>query len=105
MAKKRMTLLGIIRIFRGFFAHQLAKYQYFSMRPSLFVYYCQFSYILSISARYILTWGIYGLKVPKSAQNWPYLSHQLLPNYSHQKSFTPYIFQYFRLKFKIWLLN
>ena len=39
------------------------------------------------------------IKPPKSVQNRPYLSLQLLPNFSRQKSFTPYIFQYFRLKF------
>ena len=27
----------------------------------------------------------------KNAQNWPYLSLKLLPNRSHQKSFTPYV--------------
>ena len=51
------------------------------------------------------TCGFYSLKALKSAQNRPYLSLQLLPNCSHQKSFTPYIVQYIRLKFEIWLLN
>ena len=37
MAKKRMPLYGMIGIFRDFLAHKLTKYQYFSMRPSLFV--------------------------------------------------------------------
>ena len=34
--KKRMTLYGIIGIFRDFLAHNLAKYQHFSIRKSLF---------------------------------------------------------------------
>ena len=38
MAKKRMPLYGIHGIFKDFLTHNLAKYQYFSMRPSLFVY-------------------------------------------------------------------
>ena len=37
MAKKRMPLYEIIYIFRDFLAHHLNKYQYFSMRLSLFV--------------------------------------------------------------------
>ena len=37
MAKKRMPLYRIIGISRDFLVHQLAKYKYFSMKPSLFV--------------------------------------------------------------------
>ena len=36
MAKKRMPKYGIIGIFRDFLAYNLANYQYFSLRPSLF---------------------------------------------------------------------
>ena len=48
--------------------------KYFSMRPSLFVKYCQFTHSLVVSAQYILTCGFYGFKALKSAQNRPYLS-------------------------------
>ena len=53
MAKKRMPiyqLYGIIGIFRDFLAYISTLYQYFSMRPSLFVWYYQityFSFVLS----------------------------------------------------------
>ena len=99
MTKKRMPLYGIIGTFRDFLTHKLAKYQYFSMKPSLFVKYYQFTYSLLVSAQYILECGFYDHKTSKSEQNRPYLSLQLLPNCSHQKSPTPFIFQNFRLKF------
>ena len=35
MAEKRMLLYEIIGTFRDFLAHKLAKYQYFSIKPSL----------------------------------------------------------------------
>ena len=42
MAKKRMPIYyGVIDILRAIFAHNLAKYQYFSMRPGLFDKYYQ----------------------------------------------------------------
>ena len=41
-----MFKYGIICTFRDFLAHKLANYQYSSMKPSLFVYYYQFTYIL-----------------------------------------------------------
>ena len=99
MAKKRMPLYGIICTFRDFSAHKLTKYEYFSMKPILFVQYYQFTYSLHVSTQYILKCVFYVHKTTTSAQNRPYLSLQLLPNCCHQKSFTPYIFQYFRLKF------
>ena len=53
MAKKRMPILyGIIGIFREFLAHNLAKSQYFSVRPSLFDYYYQ---TYQITCNYIIT--------------------------------------------------
>ena len=36
MAKKRMPIYGIIDILRSILAYNLDKYQYFSMRPSVF---------------------------------------------------------------------
>ena len=99
MAKKRMPLYGIIGIFRDFLAHISAKYQYFSMRPSLFDQYYQTTHSLLISSQNVLKCEFCGLKTPKNPQNRPYLSLQLLPNCSHLKSFTAYIFQYFHLKF------
>ena len=96
MAKKRMSLYGIIGIFKDLLTHNLAKYQYLSMRQSLFV--------ACFGLIYLKMWILWP-KNPKNAQNRPYLSLKLLLNCSHQKSFTPYNFQYFGLKFWIWLLN
>ena len=53
MAQKRMPLYGIIGILTDFLAHKLVKYQYFVMRPSLFVYYYQSTHSLLVSAQYI----------------------------------------------------
>ena len=53
MAIKRMPIYGIIGIFRKFLTHYLAKYQYFSMRPSVFDYYYQVTYYLKVLARYL----------------------------------------------------
>ena len=104
MAKKRMPLYGIIGIFKDFLTHTLAKYQYFSMRQvysfSTINIHIRCLFRLNIS----LNVGLWP-KNPKNAQNRPYLSLKLLPNCCHQKSFTPFIFQYFGLKFWIWLLN
>ena len=44
MAKKRMAIYGIIDILRDILAHNLAKYQNFSMRPGLFDKYPQITY-------------------------------------------------------------
>ena len=57
-------------------------------------------YSLLVSAQYILTCGFHGQKTLKSTHNRPYLSLQLSPNCSHQKSFTPSILQYFAWNFK-----
>ena len=46
IAKKCMPIYGIIGIFREVLAHNLAKSQYFSVRPSLFDYYNQITYYL-----------------------------------------------------------
>ena len=65
MAKKRKPLYGIIGTFRDFLAHKLAKYQYFSMNPSLFVYYYQFTCSLHVSAQCILKCGLNAHKPQK----------------------------------------
>ena len=49
-----MPLYGIIGTFRDFLAHKLTNYQYFSIKPSLFVKYYQSTYSLHVSAQYIL---------------------------------------------------
>ena len=56
-------------------------------------------FIACCSSIYLKTWILLP-KSNKSAQNRPYLSLQILPNCSHQKSSTPYIFQYFRFEIK-----
>ena len=53
MAKKRMPIYRIISIFRQFLAHNLAKSQYFSMRPSSFDYYYHITYYLKVLAKYL----------------------------------------------------
>ena len=60
MAKKRMPIYGIIGIFRDFLAYNLAKYQYFSMRPILFDYYYKITYSMQVSAKYLQKYGFYG---------------------------------------------
>ena len=44
LAKKRMPIYGIIDILRAILAHNLAKYQNFSMRPGLFDKYYLITY-------------------------------------------------------------
>ena len=83
MAKICMPLYGIIGIFRDFLAHISAKYQYFSMRPSLFDLYYQTTYSLHIPSQNFLKCGFHGLKTPKNPQNRPYLCLQFLLNCSH----------------------
>ena len=50
MAKKRMPIYAIIDILRATLAHNLAKYQNFSMRPGLFDKYHQITYSLKFVA-------------------------------------------------------
>ena len=65
MAKKHMPLYGIVGIFKDFLTHTLAKYQYCSIRPSLFVTYYQYTYSLLVSTQYIVKYGFYGQKTQK----------------------------------------
>ena len=83
MTKIRMPLYGIIGIFRVFSVHISAKYQYFSMRPSLFDLYYQTTYSLHIPSQNVLKCGFHGLQTPKNPQNRPYLSLQFLLHFSH----------------------
>ena len=76
MAKIRMPFYGIIGIFREFSAHIFAKYQYFSMRPSLFNLYYQTTYSLHISSQFCFKCGFHGRNTLKNPQNKPYLSLQ-----------------------------
>ena len=46
------NVYGIIGIFREILVHKLAKYQYFSMRPSLFNYYYQITYYQKVTILY-----------------------------------------------------
>ena len=48
---------GIIVIFRDFLAHNQAKYQYFSMRSSLFVSYYQITYCLLVVGQFLVKCG------------------------------------------------
>ena len=50
MAKKSMPIYGIIDILRAILAHSLAKYQKFSMRPSLFDKYNPITHSLKLVA-------------------------------------------------------
>ena len=65
MAKKRMPFHEIIGNLKDILAH--TKYQYFSIRPSLFVSYYQTTYSLLVSAQYLFKCGFYGPKMHKSA--------------------------------------
>ena len=59
---------GIIFTFRQFLAHNLAKSQYFSMRPSLYDYYYQITYYLQVLAKY-LNVDFIAKKISKISQN------------------------------------
>ena len=48
MAEKRMPIYGIRVPWRPILAHNLAKYQYFSMKPLLFDRYYQFNYFVHV---------------------------------------------------------
>ena len=60
MAKKRMPKYGIIGILSAILAHNLVKYQYFSMKLSSFdkLYY-QITYSLPFSVQYHVKCGFY----------------------------------------------
>ena len=70
MAKQHMPILyGIIDILRDILAYNLAKYQYFSMRPSLFGKYHQIPYSLQFSIQYHVKCGFYAQKTFKKHSN------------------------------------
>ena len=50
MAKKRMSIYGMIGILRGILAHNLVNYQYFSIKSSLLDNYHHFTYSVRVSA-------------------------------------------------------
>ena len=50
MAKKRMPIYEIIGILRAISAHNLVKYQYFSMKLRLFDYCYYFTYSVQVLA-------------------------------------------------------
>ena len=54
MAKKRIPKYGLIDILRAILAHNLAKYQYFSMRPGLFEKFHQIPYSMQFTFPYII---------------------------------------------------
>ena len=72
-------------MFREFLAHNLAKSQYFSMKPSLFDYYYRITYYLHILAKYLKNemWIIYYPKNLKKFTNQPYLRLRFLSNRGH----------------------
>ena len=85
LVKKRMPIYGIIGIFRDFLAYNnLAKYQYFSMRPSLFDWYYQITYSMQVSAKYFLIkYELYSQKNSKMSQNQLYLCLRFLLSLNH----------------------
>ena len=54
MAKKRMPIYGIWAPWRPILAHNLAKYQYFPIKPTLFDRYHQFNYSVQVWGHYLL---------------------------------------------------
>ena len=80
----RWQVLGDLQICPIFFN----KNELIRLVLSIYIVFACFSSI------YLLMWSLWQ-KNPKSVQNRPYLSLQLLHNCSHQKSFTAYIFQIF----------
>ena len=87
MAKKRMPFYEIIVILRDFLAHNFTKYQYFSIRPSLFVSFYQTTYSLLVSAQYLLKCGFFGPKMHKSAISQRSVSSFLSNKVSHPTFF------------------
>ena len=83
MAKKRMPIFGMIDKFRDLLAYNLATYQYFSMRPSLFDWYYQITYSMQVAAKYLHKCGFYGQKTSKMSQNQLYLRLRFLLNLNH----------------------
>ena len=83
MSKKRVPIYGIIDIFREFLAHNLAKPQHFSIRPSLFDYYYQITYYLQVLSKYLKKCGFYIQKTSKMSQNQSYLRLRFLSNRTH----------------------
>ena len=57
----------MIGILRAILAHNLAKYQYNSIRPSLFDKYYKIANALQFSTLNILKRGFYGQKITKMA--------------------------------------
>ena len=74
MAKKRMPIYGIIDILRAILAYNLAKYQYFSMRPGLFDKYHQITYSLQFLVQYHIKFAFYAQKPLKKAQKCHFLN-------------------------------
>ena len=62
MAKESMPIYGIIGIFKDVLDHSSAKYQYFSMRPSLFVVYYLTIYSLLVEGQFIFKCRFYDKK-------------------------------------------
>ena len=58
--QKRMPKYEIIGILSAILAHNLAKYHYFSMKPTLFDKYYQITYSLRFLVQYHVKCGFYG---------------------------------------------
>ena len=85
--------------FWPFFGHKMAKYQYFSMGPSVYDYYMLTTSHIQISAQKLLKCPFYVQKTSKIALNRHYLSSRLSQSGGHEKTFRTFIFRFFALKF------
>ena len=86
MAKKRMPIYGINGILRPFSAHNLVKYQYFSMKPILFNNYYRlplYIFWTSFILKYIKMWFL----LSKNPQNCIYLSSRFFESACYKNAY------------------
>ena len=72
-------IYGIIDILRAILAHNLAEYQYFSMRPGLYNNYHQISYAMQIIAKNS------SKKTSKNTYKQPYLKSRFFESVPYSK--------------------
>ena len=99
MAKKRMSIYGIIDILRAILAYNLVKYQYFSIRPGLFDKYHLITYSLQFEVQYQVELGFYVQKTFKKGPKFHFLNSRFIESVRYVLMYNLGYDKYFSINF------
>ena len=97
MAKKRMPKYGIMGILSAILDSNFAKYQYFSMKPSLFDKFYQLTYSLQFVVQFYVKCGFYTQKTIKKPQKCHFLDLRFFESACHVLDYNSGYVKYFSI--------